>query len=70
MLTALLAVTAAAALGLAALVRASELGYTIVRWCGAAYLIFLGSQLLWRAGRATTPRAANEATNRPIRHPG
>lgn len=32
----------------AALIRASEIGYSIVRWCGAAYLIFLGSQLIWR----------------------
>lgn len=47
--TGLLVWAAAAALGLAALVRASELGYSIVRWCGAAYLIVLGSQLLWRS---------------------
>lgn len=50
-ITGLLVWAAAAALGLAALVRASEIGYTIVRWCGAAYLIFLGSQLLWRSRR-------------------
>lgn len=50
--TGLLVWAVAAALGLAALVRASEIGYTIVRYCGAAYLIFLGSQLLWRSGRA------------------
>jgi threonine/homoserine/homoserine lactone efflux protein len=49
--TGLLVWAAAAALGLAALVRASETGYTIVRWCGAAYLIFLGSQLLWHSRR-------------------
>jgi threonine/homoserine/homoserine lactone efflux protein len=48
-LTGLLVWAAAAALGLAALVRASELGYSIVRWCGAAYLVLLGSQLLWRS---------------------
>src|SRR5215469_71417 len=47
--TGLLVWAAAAALGLAALVRASEIGYSIVRWCGAAYLILLGSQLLWRS---------------------
>lgn len=50
-LTGVLIWVAAAALGLAALVRASEIGYTIVRWCGAAYLIFLGAQLLWRSRR-------------------
>jgi threonine/homoserine/homoserine lactone efflux protein len=47
--TGLLVWAAAAALGLAALVRASEIGYSVVRWCGAAYLILLGSQLLWRS---------------------
>jgi threonine/homoserine/homoserine lactone efflux protein len=58
--TGLLVWAAAAALGLAALVRASEIGYTIVRWCGAAYLIFLGSQLLWRSGRGQA--GLNEAS--------
>lgn len=49
--TGLLVWAAAAALGLAALVRASEAGYLIVRWAGAAYLVFLGSQLIWRSKR-------------------
>lgn len=48
-ITGLLVWAAAAVLGLAALVRASEIGYSVVRWCGAAYLIVLGSQLLWRS---------------------
>jgi threonine/homoserine/homoserine lactone efflux protein len=47
--TGLLVWAAAAALGLAALVRASEVGYLAVRWAGAAYLLFLGSQLIWRS---------------------
>jgi threonine/homoserine/homoserine lactone efflux protein len=47
--TGLLVWAAAAALGLAALVRASEIGYSVVRWCGAAYLMLLGAQLLWRS---------------------
>lgn len=46
--TGLLVWAAAAALGLAALVRASQIGYLAVRWAGAAYLVFLGSQLIWR----------------------
>lgn len=50
-ITGLLVWAAAAALGLAALVRASEIGYSLVRWCGAAYLIFLGTQLIWRSRR-------------------
>src|SRR5215469_12020603 len=50
--TGLLVWAAVAALGLAALVRASEIGYSVVRWCGATYLIFLGSQLVWRSRRS------------------
>ncbi len=59
-ITGLLVWAAAAALGLAALVRASEIGYSLVRWCGAAYLIFLGTQLLWRSRReqSAAPSAA------------
>lgn len=34
----------AAALGLAALLRASEIGYDVLRFAGAAYLIWLGVQ--------------------------
>ena len=49
--TGLVVWAAAAALGLAALVRASEVGYSVVRWCGAAYLIVLGTQLLWQSKR-------------------
>jgi len=42
---------AAAALGLAALLRASEIGYMVVRWAGAAYMVYLGSRLIWRSWR-------------------
>lgn len=49
--TGLLMWAAAAALGLAALLRASEVGYLVVRWAGAAYLVYLGSQLIWRSRR-------------------
>jgi len=49
--TGLLVWAAAAALGLAALLRASEIGYLVVRWAGAAYLVYLGSQLIWRSRR-------------------
>ena len=49
--TGLLVWAAAAALGLAALLRASEIGYMVVRWAGAAYLVYLGSQLIWRSRR-------------------
>ena len=45
----------AAALGLAALLKASEVGYTALRIVGAAYLVYLGVQSLraMRRGAAT-----------------
>jgi threonine/homoserine/homoserine lactone efflux protein len=57
--TGLLVWAAVAALGLAALLRASEIGYLAVRWAGAAYLLFLGSQLVWRSkhGRGNDEQA-------------
>ncbi|MFL6777251.1 MAG: LysE family translocator, partial [Sphingomicrobium sp.] len=39
---------AAASIGLGALLAASRLAYTIVKWAGAAYLIWLGVNLLAR----------------------
>ncbi|QTF55733.1 LysE family translocator [Stutzerimonas frequens] len=54
----------AVSLGLGALLQASELAYTVVKFAGAAYLIWLGSRLLFspRASfdcPAKTPSAAN-----------
>lgn len=37
----------AASVGLAALLRASELAFTILRFVGAGYMIFLGARLIW-----------------------
>lgn len=42
----------AATLGVAALLRASEIGYDVLRLVGAAYLVFLGVQA-WRSRGAT-----------------
>jgi len=69
--TGLLVWAAAAALGLAALLRASEIGYMVVRWAGAAYLVYLGSQLIWRSrrGRGNGENAAGSpavAHTRPL----
>ena len=61
--TGLLVWAAAAALGLAALVRASEVGYLVVRGVGAAYLVFLGSQLIWRSTR--NPGSGDQLTPLP-----
>ncbi len=36
------------ALGLAALLRASPLAYDVLKWMGAAYLLWLAAGLLWR----------------------
>jgi threonine/homoserine/homoserine lactone efflux protein len=48
--------------GLGALLAASELAFTVLKWCGAAYLVWLGVKLL-RAG-APEP-AAQETVRRP-----
>jgi threonine/homoserine/homoserine lactone efflux protein len=58
---------AAASLGLAALFAVSSLAFTVVKWAGAAYLVWLGIGMLRQAWRgpaaANTPGAA--AQRRP-----
>jgi threonine/homoserine/homoserine lactone efflux protein len=50
------------ALGLGALLAASQLAYTILRWVGAAYLLWVGFRLLRHPRRAfVAPGAADEA---------
>jgi len=61
---------AAAAVGVSALLAASQLAYDVVRAAGAAYLVWLGTAMLWRTWtrRGTTRGdAANDqpATSRP-----
>ncbi len=51
--------TLAAGLGLATVLRASQLAFEVLRLVGAAYLIFLGAQALWSAVRG--PRPAERA---------
>ena len=54
---------AAAAVGVSALLAASQVAYNVVRGAGAAYLIWLGSVMLWSSWkRRGTPRG-NDATN-------
>jgi threonine/homoserine/homoserine lactone efflux protein len=54
----------AAALGLSALLAASEVGYNVARVAGGLYLIWLGVQSLRSHG--TAPATATEATPMPM----
>jgi len=54
----------AVAIGLGALMAASALAYDVLRWCGAAYLIWLGVSLIAR------PRAAFAMEAGPVRAHG
>ncbi|BEL10029.1 LysE family translocator [Actinoplanes sichuanensis] len=42
---------AAAAVGASALLAASEVGYTLLRLAGAAYMIYLGARMIWGASK-------------------
>lgn len=59
---------AAVALGLGALLAASELAFTMLKWAGAAYLVWLGLQLILRprsrfeVGAAKLPRDGGDWT--------
>ncbi|MGZ4299265.1 MAG: LysE family translocator [Solirubrobacteraceae bacterium] len=57
--------TIAAAVGVASLVRASEVGFTALKLVGALYLVWLGIQALRAAGR----EIGDEATSRPAGGP-
>jgi threonine/homoserine/homoserine lactone efflux protein len=47
-----------AALGLSALLAASDLAFTLVKWAGAGYLVWMGIGMLRSAGGAALPPAA------------
>ena len=57
---------AAAAIGLGALLAASTLAYTVLRWAGAAYLFYLGYGML-RHPRAVFDAGTARAGNAPAR---
>jgi RhtB (resistance to homoserine/threonine) family protein len=59
---------AAAALGISALLVASHIAYTAVKWAGAAYLIYLGIKMLWESRHIThesvQAKIADKTSNR------
>jgi threonine/homoserine/homoserine lactone efflux protein len=52
---------AAAALGVSALIASSAAAFTVLRWIGAAYLVWLGIGLLRGSGTSTTMAPAGPA---------
>ncbi|OZM72837.1 lysine transporter LysE [Amycolatopsis antarctica] len=57
---------AAASLGVSALLLRSALAFTILKIAGAAYLIFLGAQALWRSRRNAEPYSEEPAADGPL----
>ncbi len=56
----------AVALGLGALLRASEVAFSVIKWVGVAYLAYLGIRLLFSKGKLATledddPRGSRRA---------
>ena len=59
---------AAAAFGVSALLMTSALAFSLLKWAGAAYLVYLGLQMLWgsfRHSHSTTPSAAGRRDDLP-----
>jgi threonine/homoserine/homoserine lactone efflux protein len=51
------------AFGLGALLAASELAYNLLKWCGAAYLCWLGIQLLFKPRDSFNPSQTNSPSS-------
>ena len=47
--------------GVGAILAASALAFSVLKWAGALYLIGLGLHTLWRSGRAALPAAKTDA---------
>ena len=52
---------AISAVGLGALLTASEMAFSIVKWAGAVYLVWLGVRLVMSKGEAATQENANDS---------
>lgn len=58
---------AAAASGLVAIHSVSDTAFAAVKWCGAAYLVWLGAQTLWRSWKDPPGAARDRAgADRPF----
>lgn len=53
-------------IGLGAILLTSALAFTVLKWVGAAYLIYLGVNMLRHAGLATSPLIKQTKTERPM----
>jgi len=59
---------AAAAIGVSALVAASATAFTVLKWVGAAYLVYVGASMLLSRGKpASLPVAAATPAAAPLR---
>lgn len=56
------------AIGLGALLAASELAYNLLRWVGAAYLVYLGVRLAWSPRREFMMEAQADHATSGARH--
>ena len=57
---------AAAAVGVSALLTASQVAYDVLRYAGAAYLVWFGARLLWRAVRPVPSEDAVPPAGRSV----
>lgn len=69
-MTGLLVWGALAAVGVSALLAASDVAHTALRLAGAAFLLWTGLRLLWSAYRGPRPTAPAEASQDPLSQNG
>lgn len=56
---------AAAAVGISALLAASDLAFAVLKWVGATYLVYIGLQMLKASMQSTRPAAAESRAKTP-----